>query len=96
MPTINVNQCRSYTFSVQINSDSAANVGDSSNLAHYLLYCEAGPQKVLKSMRMYARPNHTVFGLEADTLYDLVIIACNGEGECTMSDVVTLRTERDS
>jgi len=40
--------------------------------------------------------DHRVFGLQPDTMYDFVIMACNREGECQVSNQVTMSTERSA
>ena len=43
---------------------------------------------------MYGRLDHRVFGLQSDTMYDFVVMATSKNGECQVSNSVTLRTEQ--
>ena len=59
-------------------------------------YREAAANKIWKSIALANRADHRVFGLESDTMFDFVIMACNKNGECQVSNKVTLRTERSA
>ncbi|KAI0218954.1 E3 ubiquitin-protein ligase Midline-1 [Lamellibrachia satsuma] len=90
-PEIVVSASRTYSCSIQIHSPSplAANPA----LTFYLLYREASDNKIWKSLALYNRADHRVFGLDPDTMYDFVIMLCDSNGECQVSNMVTLRTE---
>ena len=62
-------------------------------MTFYLLYREADDNKIWKSLSLCGRLDHRVFGLDTDTMYDFVIMACDVSGECQVSNMVTLRTE---
>jgi len=42
---------------------------------------------------MYGREDHRVFGLDANTEYEFVILAYNQKGECQLSNKLVLETE---
>ena len=65
-------------------------------ISHYLLYREASVNKIWKSISLYGRVDHRVFGLGPDTMYDFVIMACDKNSECQVSNMVTLKTERSA
>lgn len=94
VPEISEPLCRTYTSSIQLHSASplTGNTGDT-GVIHYLLYREASVNKIWKSIPLCCRVEHRVFGLESDTVYDLAIMACNRDGECNVSNIVTLKTE---
>ena len=94
MPSIVENQCRTYTHSIQIYSASPLDVNSEDCVSHYLLYREASADKIWKSISMYGRLDHRVFGLESDMDYDFVVMACGKNGECQVSNTVHLKTER--
>lgn len=88
------NMCHTYSYAIQIHSPSPQEVATDDHISHYLLYRESSANKIWKSIALYGRVDHRVFGLEPDLLYDFVIMACNQAGECRVSNMVTLRTER--
>jgi len=99
VPVIMENQCRTYTYSIQLHSPSPlVNPVQAADGAvdHYLLYREAAVNKIWKSISLYGRVDHRVFGLEPDTLYDFVVMACDSNCECQVSNMVTMRTERSA
>ena len=65
-------------------------------ISFYLLYREAAVDKIWKSIPLCSRVDHRVFGLDSDTTYDFVIMACDSHGECQVSNMVCLRTERSA
>jgi len=99
VPVIVENQCRTYTYSIQLHSPSPLTSplqATAGTCEHYLLYREAAANKIWKSISLYGRVDHRVFGLEPDTLYDFVIMACDSNCECQVSNMVTLKTERSA
>lgn len=96
VPSIIENQCRTYTYSIQLHSPSPLDGPPDSGIAHYLLYREACANKIWKSISLYGRVDHRVFGLEPDTMYDFVIMACDKNSECQVSNMVTMKTERSA
>ena len=97
VPVIIENQCRTYTYSIQLHSPSPLTSPlHASGVEHYLLYREASVNKIWKSISLYGRVDHRVFGLEPDTLYDFVVMACDSNCECQVSNMVTMRTERSA
>jgi hypothetical protein len=97
VPEILEDQCKTYSYSIQIYSPSPLDVPPESGISHYLVYRESSLNKIWKSLLLYGRVDHRVFGLEPDTCYDFVIMACETwNGECQVSNEVTLRTERSA
>ena len=97
VPVIVENQCRTYTYSIQLHSPSPLTSPlHATGVEHYLLYREASVNKIWKSISLYGRVDHRVFGLEPDTLYDFVVMACDTNCECQVSNMVTMRTERSA
>jgi hypothetical protein len=97
VPTIVENQSRTYTYSIQLHSPSPLNSPPhSTGIEHYLLFREASVNKIWKSISLYGRVDHRVFGLEPDTLYDFVVMACDKNSECQVSKMVTMKTERSA
>ncbi|ELU18514.1 hypothetical protein CAPTEDRAFT_219840 [Capitella teleta] len=97
VPEILEDQCRTYSYSIQIYSPSPLSIPPESGISHYLVYRESSLNKIWKSLLLYGRVDHRVFGLEPNTLYDFVIMACETwNGECQVSNQVTLRTERSA
>jgi len=96
VPEITDHLCRTYTYSIQVYSSSPVDVTREDDLSHYLLYRESSDDKIWKSVSMYGRLDHRVFGLESDTSYDFVVMACSKMGKCQVSNTVTLRTERSA
>ena len=92
-PEIIVGQSRTYSCSIQIHSPSPLAINPALSLTFYLLYREASGNKIWKSVSLYNRADHRVFGLDAATMYDFVIMSCDSNGECQVSNMVTLRTE---
>jgi len=92
-PEIVVSQSRTYSCSIQIHSPSPLAASPTLCLTFYLLYREASGNKIWKSMSLYNRTDHRVFGLDPDTMYDFVVMSCHSNGECQVSNMVTLRTE---
>ena len=92
VPEISEALCRTYTSSIQLHSSSPL-AANADSVIHYLLYREASVNKIWKSIPLCCRVEHRVFGLESDTVYDLAIMACNRNGECHVSNIVTLKTE---
>ena len=86
--------CRTYTHSIQIYSNAPVNSDPDSDISHFLLYRESSADKIWKSVSMYGRLDHRVFGLQSDTMYDFVVMATSKNGECQVSNSVTLRTEQ--
>jgi len=97
VPVIVENQCRTYTYSIQLHSPSPLTSPiHVTGVEHYLLYREASVNKIWKSISLYGRVDHRVFGLEPDTLYDFVVMACDSNCECQVSNMVTMKTERSA
>jgi len=97
VPVIAENQCRTYTYSIQLHSPSPLTSPlPATGVEHYLLYREASVNKIWKSISLYDRVDHRVFGLEPDTLYDFVVMACDSNCECQVSNMVTMKTERSA
>ena len=97
VPVIVENQCRTYTYSIQLHSASPLTAGTQhAGVEHYLLHREASVNKIWKSISLYGRVDHRVFGLEPDTLYDFVVMACDSNCECQVSNMVTMKTERSA
>jgi len=96
VPEIVENQCRTYTYSIQLHSPSPLDDPPDSGISHYLLYREASANKIWKSISLYGRVDHRVFGLGPDTMYDFVIMACDKNSGCQVSNMVTLKTERSA
>jgi hypothetical protein len=97
VPTIIESQCRSFTYSIQLHSPSPlACPPHPTGVEHYLLFREASVNKIWKSISLYGRVDHRVFGLEPDTMYDFVIMACDKNAECQVSNMVTMSTERSA
>jgi len=97
VPVIVENQCRTYTYSIQLHSPSPLTSPlHATGVEHYLLYREAAVNKIWKSISLYGRVDHRVFGLEPDTLYDFVVMACDSNCECQVSNMVTMKTERSA
>jgi hypothetical protein len=94
VPEITERMCRTYTGSIQIYSSSPVDLPANAEVSHYLLYREASVNKIWKSVSMYGRLDHRVFGLESDTMYDFCVMSCGKNGECQVSNMVTLRSER--
>lgn len=95
VPVIVENLCRTYSCSIQIHSPTPLETADrDEEIYHYLLYREASANKIWRSIILFGRVDHRVFGLESDTMYDFVIMSCNEDGECQVSNSVTLQTER--
>lgn len=92
-PEIVVSQSRTYSCSIQIHSPSPLAASPALSLTFYLLYREASGNKIWKSVSLYNRNDHRVFGLDPDTMYDFVVMSCGSNGECQVSNMVTLRTE---
>lgn len=97
VPEIIESMCRSYTYAIQIHSPSPCEVNtDEGEISYYVLYREAAANKIWKSISLCARVDHRVFGLDSDTMFDFVIMATGPSGECQVSNMVTLRTERSA
>ena len=92
-PVISERMCRTYTHSIQIYSNAPVNSYPDSDISHFLLYRESAADKIWKSVSMYGRLDHRVFGLQSGTMYDFVVMATSKNGECQVSNSVTLRTE---
>ena len=86
-------RCRTYTQSIQVLSTSPVDVSPEENISHFLLYRETGDDKIWRSIAMYAREDHRVFGLESGVSFDFVVLACGSDGQCEISNTVTLNTE---
>ena len=86
--------CRTYTHSIQVYSSSPISSDlAGTGISYYLLYREEAADKIWKSVSMYGRLDHRVFGLQSNTVYDFVVMATNPNGECQVSNRITLRTE---
>jgi len=97
VPVIVENQCRTYTYSIQLHSPSPLTSSlHETGVDHYLLFREASINKIWKSISLYGRVDHRVFGLEPDTLYDFVVMACDSNCECQVSNMVTMKTEKSA
>eukprot|EP00918_Siedleckia_nematoides_P054876 GHVU01119821.1.p1 GENE.GHVU01119821.1~~GHVU01119821.1.p1 ORF type:complete len:609 (-),score=56.35 GHVU01119821.1:1770-3596(-) len=97
VPEINESQCRTYMHSIQIYSSSVVDASahvETSGVSHFLLYREASANKIWKSIPLFGRLEHRVFGLEPDIMYNFVIMACGKNTECQVSNMVTLHTDR--
>ncbi|CAH1773067.1 unnamed protein product [Owenia fusiformis] len=94
VPEIERSMCQSFTTSIMIFSPSPPESNE--DTAHYLLYRESTGTKVWKSTPTYKTDTHRVFGLEPDTQYSFLILACNQIGECHMSNQSTLSTQRSA
>ncbi|XP_067659211.1 E3 ubiquitin-protein ligase Midline-1-like [Haliotis asinina] len=95
VPVILETLCRRFMSSIQVCSSSPLDVAIEQKISHFLLYRPSGQGQhgLWKSVSLYGRQEHRVFGLEPNTEYDFVIMACNSRGECQLSNRVSLQTE---
>ncbi|XP_046336008.1 E3 ubiquitin-protein ligase Midline-1-like isoform X2 [Haliotis rufescens] len=95
VPVILETLCRRFMSSIQVCSSSPLDVAIEQKISHFLLYrpSDQGHRCLWKSVSLYGRQEHRVFGLEPNTEYDFVIMACNPRGECQLSNRVSLQTE---
>lgn len=97
VPSIVEDRCRTFTFSTQLRSSVPLEESPDMSILHYLLFREAGEvNKIWKSISLFGRCDHRVFGLESDTWYQFVIMSCDKNSECQVSNAVTLKTERSA
>ena len=94
VPEICEQQCRVFSSSIHIQSESPLSAPPDQGLSFYLLYREAStPAMIWKSVDMYDRADHRVFGLEPYTRYNFAVMACDKNGECQVSRLTSLSTE---
>lgn len=86
--------CRPFATSVQIYSSSPQDVAAEQRISHFLLYRPRGQSRAWKTLSLYGRQDHRVFGLIASTDYEFVILGCNQRGECQVSNRVVIHTEQ--
>lgn len=93
-PVIVESLCRPFATSVQIYSSSPQDVATEQHISHFLLYRPRGQSRAWKTVSLYGRQDHRVFGLIASTDYEFVILGCNQRGECQVSNRVVIYTEQ--
>lgn len=93
-PVIVESLCRPFATSVQIYSSSPQDVAAEQHISHFLLYRPRGQSRAWKTLSLYGRQDHRVFGLIASTDYEFVILGCNQRGECQVSNRVVIHTEQ--
>ncbi|KAL3862461.1 hypothetical protein ACJMK2_008425 [Sinanodonta woodiana] len=93
-PSIIETLCKHYPTSVQIYSSSPLDIAPEQQISHFLLYRPASQTRTWRSIPIYGRQEHRVFGLEPSTEYEFVILACNIRGECQLSNKVIFQTEQ--
>ncbi|XP_022346163.2 E3 ubiquitin-protein ligase Midline-1-like isoform X4 [Crassostrea virginica] len=93
-PVIVESLCRAFATSVQIYSSSPQDVAAEQHISHFLLYRPRGQSRAWRTLCLYGRQDHRVFGLLAGTDYEFIILGCNQRGECQVSNRVYIQTEQ--
>ncbi|XP_056018091.1 E3 ubiquitin-protein ligase Midline-1-like isoform X3 [Ostrea edulis] len=94
VPVIVESLCRQFATSVQIYSSSPQDVASEQHISHFLLYRPLGQSRAWKTLSLYGRQDHRVFGLMASSEYEFLILGCNQRGECQVSNRVIVQTEQ--
>nr|KAG5692793.1 hypothetical protein BaRGS_002923 [Batillaria attramentaria] len=93
VPVIMESMCKAYTTSIRVFTPSPHDVAPEQSISHYLLYRPRDRKSLWRAVALCGRQEHRVFGLEADTQYEFVVMASNPRGECQLSQKLLLRTE---
>ncbi|XP_060069340.1 probable E3 ubiquitin-protein ligase MID2 [Ylistrum balloti] len=93
VPVIIESLCRQFATSIQIYSSSPQDVAPEQNISHFLLYRQVALSRAWRTLVLYGRQDHRVFGLDTNVEYEFVIMASNPRGECQISNKVSLQTE---
>ncbi|XP_062600635.1 E3 ubiquitin-protein ligase Midline-1-like isoform X2 [Saccostrea cucullata] len=93
-PVIVESLCRQFATSVQIYSSSPQDIAAEQHISHFLLYRPRGQSRAWRTLSLYGRQDHRVFGLQASTEYEFLILGCNQRGECQVSNRVIVQTEQ--
>ncbi|KAK3104399.1 hypothetical protein FSP39_001158 [Pinctada imbricata] len=93
VPVIVESLCRQFTSSIQIYCASPQDIAVEQHISHFLLYRTLGYSKPWRTLSLYGRQEHRVFGLESNSEYEFLVLACNQRGECQISNRVILQTE---
>ncbi|VDH92520.1 midline 1 [Mytilus galloprovincialis] len=96
VPVIVESLCRQFTSSIQVYSSSPQDITVDQQISHFLLYRPLGQSRAWKTIPLYGRQDHRVFGLESSIEYQFVILGCNPRGECQISNKIVLQTEPTS
>lgn len=94
VPVIVESLCRQFATSVQIYSSSPQDVASEQHISHFLLYRPLGQSRAWKTLSLYGRQDHRVFGLMTSSEYEFLILGCNQRGECQVSNRVIVQTEQ--
>lgn len=93
VPVIVESLCRQFTSSIQVYSSSPQDITVDQQISHFLLYRPLAQSRAWKTVPLYGRQDHRVFGLESTVEYEFIILGCNPRGECQISNKVVLQTE---
>ncbi|KAL5014038.1 hypothetical protein ScPMuIL_008308 [Solemya velum] len=96
VPIIIESLCSCFASSIQIYSSSPLDVTVEQQISHFLLYRQATQNRAWNSVCLYGRQDHRIFGLNNNTDYEFVILACNQRGECQLSNKTVLQTTNHS
>ncbi|OWF56200.1 E3 ubiquitin-protein ligase MID2 [Mizuhopecten yessoensis] len=93
VPVIIESLCRQFATSIQIYSSSPQDVAAEQNISHFLLYRPVALSRAWRTLVLYGRQDHRVFGLDTNVEYEFVLMASNPRGECQISNKISLQTE---